>query len=524
MMHKNVLLLEAGAARTFIPSLPILGPMWQDSPHDWKYLTEPQEHACKALNNRQSRWPRGKVFGGTHLLSNLIHMKGDPEEYRAYFSPLHKYDYDHDIGQYFQAYEDLMDIQPVPFESEFSRSLLEAGSEIDFDGFHQPNVTMRNGFRFTTAGVYQDQQQARANHGHYTNHTLMFNAMVNRLVFSNGSSAIVEGVEFEKGGVKYVAMARKAVILSAGAIGSPAILLRSGIGPKADLEPLGIDHHLELPVGRNLMDHVGTGLDLLSLNSSTNTGMLDIISMDNLYNFVWQDKGLIALPGCDLVGRLRVLNSSTVYDLELMVIPVALNSDNGIHLKKILNIRDDTYSDYFYSKEGDQRHSVTILPVVLKPKSVGELKLRSRDPKVAPIINPKYLSHPEDMLVLLEGIKFIRKLVETKAMQKLGAKIKQRIFPGCEAHEFDTDDYWRCYIGHVTMTSYHPGGTCSMGSCTEDSVVDFDFKVHGTDNLFVVDASVMPELPAANPIATINMLAISFANKVFPEWENHRYL
>lgn len=510
MMDKNVLLLEAGAPVTFLPKLPILGPMWQASTHDWQYTTEPQEHACKAMNNRQSKWPRGKIFGGTHLLSNLIHMiGGDPDEYRCYVDPRAPFDYDTDIGQYFREYESLMHVKQVPFESELSRLIKSGASEIDLPRFHHPNVSLRNGLRFTTASLYSEHKEQQQHNGH--DHTLLFNVMVNRLHL-NSESQHVDTVEFVKGGVTYHARARKAVILSAGAIGSPAILLRSGIGPKEDLKALNIEPRLELPVGKYLMDHVSTGIDLVTLNSTAGIGVFDAISMENLYKFFVQQEGLISMPGCDLYATTKVLNSSQFDDLQFMVIPMALNSDHGIHLRKLLNFRDEVYYDYFHSTGG--RESVTILPVLLKPKSVGVLRLRSNDPKDPPIIDPKYLSHTDDKKVFYGAIQLLKRLINTEALRSVGAQVKSQPFPGCEEQEFDSESYWMCYFEHVTLTCYHPAGTCRMGSCPEDSVVDYNFRVHGVDNLYVVDASVMPELPAANPIATINMLALRFLDRV----------
>lgn len=514
MLDKNVLLLEAGASVSFMPKLPVLGPMWQGTMHDWNYVTAPQEHACKAMNGQQSRWPRGKIFGGTHLLSNLIHMIGAPDEYRAYVDPRHAFDYDTDIGQYFREYESLMEVQRVPFQSEFSRLLQLAGGEIEFHGFHQPNVTLRNGLRFTTATLYEEHAN-RPPRDIDRNHTLLFNAMVDRLVWCGGSDSgpHVTGVQFTKAGVTYVARARKATILSAGTIGSPAILLRSGIGPQEDLKALGIEPRVDLPVGHHLQDHVATGMDLVSLNRSTGTAPLDVFSVESLVKYWMQDEGLIAMPGCDLVARTQVLNGSQFDDLQFMVVPVSIDSDHGMHFRKILNFREDIYYDYFHATGTDGGQAVTILPVVLKPKSVGSLRLRSSDPADPPIIDPKYLSHPDDKQVLFEAIQLIKRLVATDALQSLGAKIKETHFPGCEQFAFDTDAYWMCYIEHVTLTSYHPAGTCRMGSCAQDSVVDYHFKVHGVDNLYVVDASVMPELPAANPIATVNMLALRFVHR-----------
>lgn len=138
------------------------------------------------------------------------------------------------------------------------------------------------------------------------------------------------------------------------------------------------------------------------------------------------------------------------------------------------NVGFQVWSRYFQPLFNES--VITILPVLLHPKSVGEITLKSSDPKGNLKIDPKYLSNEEDVTTLVEGIKIIRRLVKTKAMQNLGARINQRKFPGCDLLEFDSDDYWRCYVKHLTLTGYHPVGTCKMASLEEGGVVDHSLR------------------------------------------------
>lgn len=145
---------------------------------------------------------------------------------------------------------------------------------------------------------------------------------------------------------------------------------------------------------------------------------------------------------------------------------------------------------------------MTIAPVLLHPKSSGEVKLRSSDPTDSLLIDPKYLSNEDDIVTLIYGIQFIKKLMDTKPMKDLGASFYTKLFPGCTDKVFDTMEYWKCYIQHLTLTSYHPAGTCRMGDVVDDS-----FRVRNVKNLYVVDASVLPFLPSGNINAAIMRLA-----------------
>lgn len=187
--------------------------------------------------------------------------------------------------------------------------------------------------------------------------------------------------------------------------------------------------------------------------------------------------------------------------------------------KKLLEILQ-TYNEYFAPLEN--KNAVTIAPVLLHPKSSGEVKLRSSDPFQDPLINPRYLSDPNDVATLIEGLNFVKRLTETKSMKSLGASIYQKNFPGCENKRFGSAEYWECYVRHLTLTSYHPAGTCRLGD-----VVDDHFRVHGTTNLYVVDASIFPKLPSGNIQAAVIMVAekaaLMFSKKAKYRTDDRRY-
>lgn len=128
------------------------------------------------------------------------------------------------------------------------------------------------------------------------------------------------------------------------------------------------------------------------------------------------------------------------------------------------------WEEYFSSLMNES--VITILPVLLHPKSIGEVVINMERPDDPPVINPKYLSNEKDVETLIKGIRIIQRLVKSKAMKELGARFNNRVFPGCEDFIFDTDEYWRCYVKHLTLTSYHPVGTCKMGSLENNGVVD----------------------------------------------------
>lgn len=416
-----------------------------------------------------------------------------------------------------------------------SKSQITTGHVIDFK---LPKVLQYEGQRWSVVDSYHLNPNTRHHH-------IISDAKAERILFdgdateSSTASMKAVGVRYRKLGHLYEVRATKAVILAGGTIGSPTLLLKSGIGPeqlytqnanktaKKDTkpdDPLKIKLQKHLPaVGQHLQDHVTTGLDLITLNQSIGMEPWNLYSIRQISDYLLNGQGSWTMGGCEGLGFVRTIlaaNDSRVPDLGFMLIPMGSTIDGGVYFRRLFNINERTWKEYFQPLIATP--TISILPIVLHPKSRGFVSIRlARDDDVETIIQPQYLSHPHDIDVLVIGLKIIHELTQTPAFQELGATITQRPLPGCGHLTFLSDEYWKCYAQHLTLTAYHPVGTCRMGHNQTDSVVDpSTFRVHGVDHLYICDASIMPTLPSANPQSTVGMLARKFLHSFYAQTPN----
>ncbi|XP_052892343.1 uncharacterized GMC-type oxidoreductase Mb1310-like [Anopheles moucheti] len=485
----NVLILEAGPRRNGLMDIPLILPLLQGTQYDWQYLTEPQTQSCWAMNENRSRWPMGKVVGGTHMFNNMIHFKPDRKDFSRWFEKTQ------DLDRFLEFFEhNLWSNVERGFTTELGRVFIDAAKNLGFrdEEFFQPWLTTRHGRRWTTAHEYEAAQR--------TGHERMTNGMVEKVIVDE--QGIAKSVLVSRAGQQFRVNARKGIILTAGTIGSAKILLHSGIGSRSELEQLGMETIINLPqVGKNLQDHIGTGSELLLIRNSLNLHPLDLVHPKNLLNYFTNNhrQSSLTFGGCEAVGFVS-FGSNYTSDLQFMVLPVGLTSDGGVHLRKIVNIKDSVWQDYYEPLLSMGQSAVTVLPILLHPKSKGQISLRSANVRDTPVINPNYLSSKADVNALIKGIRLLQTITQQPSARKMGLEFNPKQFPGCTMQPFDSDAYWECYIRSVTHTVYHPVGTCRMGNASDDSVVSSgDLRVHGVHNLFVADASVMPSLPSGNP-------------------------
>ena len=192
-------------------------------------------------------------------------------------------------------------------------------------------------------------------------------------------------------------------------------------------------------------------------------------------------------------------------------------SDGGTQIRYTHGVRDDVWRKYYQVLASTDTWQP--IPVLLRPKSVGTIRLASADPFAKPVIDPKYFSDDDDIKVLVEGIKIAVALGQTRALQELGSTFYDKTFPGCEQHALWTDDYWECYIRQYSSTIYHPVGTCKMGPAGDPTaVVDAQLRVHGIKRLRVVDASIMPFIVSGNTNAPTIMIAEKAADMLKMAW------
>lgn len=313
--------------------------------------------------------------------------------------------------------------------------------------------------------------------------------------------------------------ARREVIMSAGAIGTPQLLMLSGVGPRGHLESFKIPVLSDLKVGHNLQDHVGLGGLTFVIDEpiSFTRDRYQSVKVSNEY--VFQERGPMTSQG---VEGLAFVNTRFAPadgqwpDMQFHFAPASVNSD-GKQVKKITGLRDSVYNTVY--KPLGNADTWSILPLLLRPRSSGWIRLKSANPNDHPDIIPNYFTHKEDVQVLIEGIRIALNVSATQAFQRFHSRPHKMPFPGCRQFAFDTDEYWECSLRHFTFTIYHPVGTSKMGPASDpDAVVDPRLRVYGIKNLRVIDASIMPKIVSGNTNGPTIMIGEKGADLIKEDW------
>lgn len=517
-------------------------PAWfyplEHTENDWQFRSEPSDKMCRSMKNG-CYWPRGKMLGGSHGINALIYLRGNKRDYddwAAMDNPTWDWD---SVVEYFKKTEtnvnqSFVDYQngkwhskrgemPVGhyYQPEVNRQVvfdaaIEKGYDVvhDFNsdltlGFANVQGTIKNGQRMSTAKSLLVPAKNRKNL-----HIIKY-AHVTKILLDSSNTAT--GVEFTyKKEHKLVAKANKEVILSAGAVGSPQLLMLSGIGPKEHLEELGIEVKKDLPVGKNLQDHVIVPI-VFQLHKSTaeSESMIDVL--DEVYNYAIHRTGQLAGIGTiNLVAFVNTENHTGYPDIELQYFD---------HKKKSLNfekfLRTVGYAENVVKALVDANNEGEVSDVyveLLRPESTGEILLRSKDPFDKPKIYPNYFSNEDDVKTLIRGIRFQVDFENTKAFKEHEGVFVRIPFDDCDKLEYMSDDYWRCYMTHMATTVYHPAGTAKMSNSHKDAVVDSELRVKGVNQLRVIDASVMPKVVSANTNAATIMIGEKGADFIKATW------
>ena len=313
-------------------------------------------------------------------------------------------------------------------------------------GFGPSDLTIVDGTRQSAADAYLRPALGRPNFD------LVADAVVQRVTVENGRCT---GIEYRRGGGGAITAHASEVVLAAGGIGTPHLLMLSGIGPKAQIHAAGISVVHDLPaVGSNLQDHPLTGVIYRSARSVPPAR---------------HNHG-------EVMGVLRTAADAVAPDLQILLVDSA--AVIGLDVP-------DTY---------------LIGVCALQPRSRGSVRLAGRDPELAPIVDPNYLGDDRDMATMVRGFGIARAIGSAPALKAWRA---EELAPGPSV---DDEESLRGFIRATTSSYYHPVGTCAIGE-TAESVVDSELRVHGIDGLRVVDASVMPSLPSNNTLATVYAIA-----------------
>lgn len=485
----RVLLLEAGVAdrHPFI-HIPAAFSRLFKTAVDWQLFTERQAH----LNHRQLYWPRGKVLGGSSSINAMIYVRGHREDYDNWQTLGNDGWGFADVLPYFKKSENqergaseyhgidgplnVVDLtEPNPLSLVFLQACQEIGLPRNYDfngpcqdgvGFNQ--VNQKAGRRVSAAGAYLTPARQRPNL------TIETGAQARR-VLMEGMRAV--GIEYVRRGRLQQARARCEVVLCGGAVHSPHLLMLSGIGPRKDLESFGIPVALDLPgVGQNLQDHVLHGISY----ACTKSVSLDRAATPwNLLRAWFRGKGPLTSNVAEAGGFVRTDARLERPDLQLYFAPAY-------------------FLEHGFVRPAGYGFSLGVC--LLRPRSHGEITLRSRDPQQAPRVQPRYLEDAADVPPLVEGVHLARRIIHASVFDPFRGTER---LPG--KHIVAEEDI----VGDIRRrleTLYHPAGTCKMGKDAL-SVVNPRLQVHGATGLRVVDASIMPTLIGGNTNAPVLMIA-----------------
>jgi choline dehydrogenase len=477
----SVLLLEAGGSD--VPDVandPSLWFMTWGGEIDWNYQSTPQA----GLGGRVTSEPRGKLLGGSSQLNLMMYVRGHRQDYDDWASNgASGWSYN-EVLPYFQKLEGQEDYSspiaghdgpwhlincknhnPSPASASFIDACIELGhpTSPDFNGPYMEgagwhHINVKDGKRVSGLNAYLAPAMGRENL------TVATGAVSNQLLF-DGERCI--GVEYHQGGAVLQATARKEVIVAAGAMESPKLLMLSGLGPKEHLSEHGIAVRRDLPgVGANFHNHVLTGVV---------SGWSEEVPPPNLNR-------------SESCLYMRSSPSEPAPDFQIAFVTLSFDILVG------------------------QAHpnSVSIVAGLTRPRSRGWVKLASNNPLDKPLVNPNYLDHPEDIERMVKLIRTAREIFASRTMQ---AKVTGELLPGPDCQ---TDEEIQAFLRNRCESYHHQCGSCKMG-VDDMAVVDLSLKVHGITGLRVIDASVMPMVTSSNIHAAVLMIAEKGADMVLKE-------
>jgi choline dehydrogenase-like flavoprotein len=500
--HNRVLLLEAGGkGRSFLGDMPagiyrLLG----NDQKDWRYESEPDS----TVLGRRMHFNAGRMLGGGSALNGMVYIRGSRDDYDSW-EKLGAIGWSFDnVLPYFCKSENFSGApcqahgqfgpQPVSpprvnhsLTDTWIRACVEAGMSRldDYCGGNQDGVflslgTTQDGERWSTARSYLEPASDRENL------TVKTGALCDRIITKGGCA---DAVVYRSEGQEMVVRANREIILSAGTIGSPAILMRSGIGPVEHLKAAGVEpvHPLQ-GVGRNFQEHPAVLISKLVDTPTYNVRTGPLYLGAALVNYLLRRQGMMTSVVVQAMAQTRTREGLGQPDIQLNFLPMAMEWQ--------------AKTPTMHRKPG-----ITVGANICRPKSRGQVRIQSADPEKAPVIESQMLGHPDDLATLVAACKVIEGVFAQPAM---AAHVTANNLPLTTP---TTDEAWEDYVRQYCDTTYHPVGTCAMGP-SGDAVVDPQLRVYGLSGLRVADGSVMPHIPSANTNAACIMIGEKAADMI----------
>ncbi|XP_065221552.1 glucose dehydrogenase [FAD, quinone]-like [Planococcus citri] len=536
----KVLLIEAGPDPPIESDIPAMAHSLFGSKYDWKYKVEKSEKSCRSMVDNQCLWPRGKFLGGCSSINALLYVRGNAKDYDnweglgnpgwsyenvlKYFKKLESANWE-SMEKEAHGYEGYVNVENFPdgdlLGNKFDKDLLvrlynELGLPFveDMSAGQKSGITtipgtVKNGVRWNTAKAYLAPIKDRQNL------SVMKETLVTKVLIDGNKKAY--GVEVFRNNVHKKIIAKKEVILTAGAVNSPQLLLLSGIGPRDHLKDLNIPLINDLKVGYNLQDHIF----LINLMAKiTSKEFKEVSTLDLLYSYLTKRTELGSVSILDTMAFVDTRNTTDDYpDIQVHHFGYPVRTDGLRRYLTTAHIPVDLIEKY--EKENKEHHLIHIKPTLLRPKSRGRVMLKSNNPVDSPKIISGYLTESDDVKTFIRGVKFIHKLSNTDAFKSCCEFVEIQPLEECRDLEQLTDEYYECLIRNFAQTVYHPVGTCKMGPKSDkDSVIDARLKVYGVQGLRVADASIMPKIVSGNTNIPVIMIGEKAADLIKEDWLN----
>ncbi|ODN02511.1 Oxygen-dependent choline dehydrogenase [Orchesella cincta] len=518
----SVLILEAGGYPNPALEVPVFGSkFWNDPKVVRSYPVVQQRHAALA-NSGNITMLVGRMLGGTSSISNSLFNRASPHDFNnwAKMTGDDSWKYDN-LLPYFRKSENYVGDFPseqhgfggpiTVSRPQYAPGLdvwLAAGKELGYSiadsngpqqtSFHPIESHKKFGKIVSSyTGYIKPIQSARRNL------KIVTNSQATKIVFKGGKAI---GIDFvtestSAGGLSRQGhvRARREIIVSAGALGSPTLLMKSGIGPRDVLTSARIPIVKELPVGRNLFDHVLIHIPFVINNKSLIYDPQRDLNSDTWKIYKKFGDGPYSTnfgaSGQAFISSVKTKREGNIDWPDIQIIP--------FHARLPGNLLD-------LGSMAEWEAPMLVQISLVRPKTRGKVVLDPHNVNGSPLIDLQYLSHPADAQVLLDGIKKTLQIFErTEAYKRLGARLPTLALEPCKNFKFRSNDYWKCYIRNVATSGFHLSGSCKMGKGDDDrkAVVDSNLRVIGINGLRIIDASIMPGIVNADLIAPVLAIA-----------------
>ncbi|KFB37100.1 hypothetical protein ZHAS_00004325 [Anopheles sinensis] len=541
----NVLLIEAGEQENIFVQVPIFSAYLQSTSYNWGYLAEPQIYSCWGMKDQRCSYPRGKGLGGSTLINYMMYVRGNKYDYDQWAAAGNDgWSYD-DVLPYFIRSEKSylgnasspyhgtggnLDVRHLPYRTRLAQLFVDSWKElgvdeVDYNGESQLGVSyiqsnVRTGRRLTAYTAFLEPILSRPNL-----HILTSSRATKVLI--DPTSRRAYAVEFVRDRTRYTVYAEKEVLLTAGALQTPQLLMLSGVGPREHLNEIGVPVLQDLPVGQTLYDHTYfTGLAFVTNTTQLSLHGDNVLTIENFLAFLQGQGPMTVTGGVEAVAFIRNISTSeaptpaSLPNIEYIFSGGSQAADSGSGIRRGFRLTDHIYSIY-KPLESNEQDVMTVNIVLLHPKSKGYMRLKSCNPLHWPRYYSNSLKDPADVETILRGIRSAMPLLNTRAARSFGTKLYDVPLPNCAQHRFDTDDYWRCAIRTQTTSIHHQMTTCKMGPASDpEAVVSPTLKVHGIERLRVADVGIIPYPTSGHPTATAYMIGEKLADLIRQEWRS----